>query len=85
MAFYTSTHRSVSRDLFEAKIQAAEFVASGYFGRASRAYIHTFYRARCGRHPPIAPILRRLSTPLPEGSPSERGSGRKSAGMIKKL
>ena len=69
MAFYTSTHRSVSRDLFEAKIQAAEFVASGYFGRASRAYIHTFYRARCGRHPPIAPILRRLSTPLPKVHP----------------
>ena len=40
MAFYTSTHRSVSRALFEAKNQTAEFVASGSLhGRVGRGSI----------------------------------------------
>ncbi len=41
MAFYTSTHRSISRAHFEAKNQAAEFVASGHLAeRVGRVSIH---------------------------------------------
>ncbi len=44
MAFYTSTHRSVSRALFEAKNQVAAFVANGHLdGRGDRGGVHLLH------------------------------------------